>query len=55
MVNMLFNKILGENEKGLSFILRNQRNFLANPMDNIQRNRMNQFKEMINIKNGQRT
>ena len=28
-MNMLFNKILGENEKGLSFILKNQKNFLA--------------------------
>ena len=32
-VNMLFNKVLGENEKGVfyfSLILKNQRNFLAN-------------------------
>lgn len=30
MVNMLFNKILGENEKCLLFLLENQRNFLDN-------------------------
>lgn len=47
---MLFNKIIGENEKGLSFI-KTKGTFWPN----IQRNQMNQFKEMINIKNGQRT
>ena len=31
MVTMLFNKVLGENEKCVSYVyLKNQRNFLAN-------------------------
>ena len=34
MVNMLFNKVLGENEKKkcVLFLLKNQRNFLVNPI-----------------------
>ena len=32
---MLFNKVLGENEKCLLFILKNQRNFLANLINNL--------------------
>ena len=31
-MNMLFNKVLGENEKCLLILLKNQRNFLANPI-----------------------
>ena len=31
MVNMLFNKVLGKNEKCVLSLYRNQRNFLANP------------------------
>ena len=32
MVNMLFNKVLGKNQKCLLFLLESQRNLLANPM-----------------------
>lgn len=32
MVNALFNKVLGEDEKCLLFLLENWRNFLANPV-----------------------
>ena len=32
MVNLLFNKALGENENCLLFLFKNQRNLLANPV-----------------------
>lgn len=37
MVNALFNKVLGEDEKCLLFLLKNWRNFLANPVFTVGR------------------
>ena len=35
MVTMFFNKVLGENEKCLLFLLKNQRNILGNLINNL--------------------